>query len=297
MKKALIEFCKSIRLEHVGIAPSGPYNDLKDLWEKRIEKGFVHAFNKGSLEKMICPNLTLEDAKSVIVCLFPYYCGNFENANLSKYAYSVDYHITVKNMLEKIGDFLQKKIQGFNYEAFADTGPLNDRYLAYKAGLGFFGINNHIITDEYGSYVFIGYIISNYPFEPDKPQDRTCRKCFDCVKRCPGQCILGDFTINPFKCRSYISQKKGELSAEDMEILKKNPLIWGCDVCQDVCHHNQSIKKTVIEDFKNNLKYRIEYEELEEISNNEFFRRYKDRAFSWRGKGVLKRNYEIINEL
>ena len=72
-------------------------------------------------------------------------------------------------------------------------------------------------------------------------------------EKMPGQCILGDFTINPFKCRSYISQKKGELSAEDMEILKKNPLIWGCDVCQDVCHHNQSIKKTVIEDFKNNL--------------------------------------------
>lgn len=296
MKEHLIRFCKTIGIEYVGITSSGPYIDFKDILQNRMKKGLTNAFEKGNLERIIDPKLTLEDAKSVIVCLFPYYCGTFEDANLSKYAYSLDYHIVIKKKLDLIGMFFKGIMEGFNYKAFADNGPLSERYLAYKAGLGFYGINNHIITDKYGSYVFIGYIINNYPFEPDMPQDRTCHQCFKCVKKCPGQCILGDFTIDPYKCRSYITQKKEELSQDDIEILRKNHLIWGCDVCQDVCPHNEKVHETIIEEFKQNLKYKIEYEELIQISNKEFLRRYRDRAFSWRGKGVLERNYEIIHK-
>jgi len=295
MKEKLIKYCNSIGLEYVGIAPAEPYRDFEKVWRKQIDRGFISGFEEKDIEKRVFPDLTLEGAKSVIVCLFPYYTGNVNGGNITKSAYSLDYHIIVKRMLEKIGRFLEEHIDNFIYKSFVDSGPFSDRYLAYRAGLGFWGINNHIITDKYGSYVFIGYILNNYPFEADVPQDRTCLQCFNCVKKCPGQCILGEFTINAQRCKSYITQKKGELSDKDKEILKKHHLIWGCDVCQDVCPHNKGVKETPLEDFRKDLKHSIEYEELKEISNKEFLRRYRDRSFSWRGKGVLLRNYEIIH--
>lgn len=296
VKKSLIVFCNSIGIENVGIAPAKYYDKFEEIWKRQLDRGFISGFEEKDIEKRLNPKLILEDAKSIIVCLFPYYSGTKEHANLSKYAYSIDYHKVIMKKLESIADFLESNIEGFHYKAFVDNGPLSDRYVAYRAGLGFFGINSHLITDRYGSYVFIGYIINNYPFEPDKPQYRTCCQCFDCVRKCPGQCILGDFTINPLRCKSYITQKKNDLTEEDIEILKKHNLIWGCDVCQDVCPHNKDAQKTTIEEFRENLIYNIDCEELKQISNKEFIRRYGDRSFSWRGKGILIRNHELIHE-
>lgn len=294
MKDKLKKFCLSQGIEYVGIAPPGPYHELEELLVKRISKGHYTGFEEKDLEKRIDPRLTLEDAESVIVCLFPYFTGHIIDANLSKSSFSLDYHLIIRNKLENIGQYLKDEIKDFRYKAFIDNGPLADRHLAYLSGLGFFGINSHIITDKYGSYVFIGYIINNYPFRFDKPMNRSCIRCGACVKACPGSAILGNFDINPLVCRSYITQKKNELSPGEINILKKNHLVFGCDICQDVCPHNSGISCTEIKEFKENIKYSIEYSELQEISNKEFLRRYKNRTFSWRGKKILIRNFEHI---
>ncbi len=296
MKKSLIEYCRSIDIEYVGITSAEPYHDFEDKWRRQIGKGHISGFEEKEAARRVYPKLTLEDAQSVIVCLFPYYSGNNEAANLSKSACSIDYHLIVTKKLKCIAEYLENNIRDFHYKAFVDNGPFSDRYLAYKAGLGFWGINNNLITEKYGSYFFIGYILNNYPFEPDQPQNRTCIKCLECVKKCPGQCIMGDFTINPQRCRSYITQKKGDLSSEDKEILKKHDLIWGCDVCQDVCPHNKGIQQSVMDEFRTNLMSSIDVDELKHISNKEFHRRYGNRSFSWRGKNILIRNNNIIHE-
>ena len=296
LKDRLMEFCSSIGIECVGIAPPGPYHELEKIWRKRLEQGHFTGFEEMDVSKRIDPRLTLEEARSVIVCLFPYFTGHKPGANLSKSAFSIDYHIIVKNKLEQIGFFLGSHINNFKYKAFVDNGPLADRYMAYLAGLGYFGINGHIITDKYGSYVFIGYIINNYPFPQDEPLDKTCIRCGHCVKKCPGYAILGNFDINPLRCRSYITQKKGDLTDLDKEILGKHHLIYGCDICQDVCPHNRQVQITGIREFKEDLKYSIEYEEIKNISNREFMKKYRDRAFGWRGRKILLRNFELVQD-
>ena len=296
MKAALKEFCSTLNIKYVGIAPTGPYDDLEAIWKRRIADGKITGFEEKDLDKRIDPKHTLKDAKSIIVCLFPYNIEDGNEANLSNSSFSIDYHLIIKEKLLQIADFLQNKISDFQYKAFVDNGPLVERYLAYKAGLGFWGMNSHIITDEYGSYVFIGYIINNYPFEMDEPLKRTCIKCGKCIKSCPGCAIKGDFDINPLLCRSYLTQKKEELSDAEKEIIKKHYLVYGCDICQQVCPHNKDIKVTNINEFKENIKKSIDYQELLEISNKEFKKRYGNRAFSWRGKKLLARNFELIQD-
>jgi epoxyqueuosine reductase len=293
VKERLKELCKNLGIEVVGIASTGPYIELKGTLEKRVVQGFFTGFEEKRIEKRIHPELTMEGCKSVIVFLFPYYAGYSNDTNISNYTYAKDYHITAKEKMTQVGENLKEIINDFKYMAFADTGPLVDRYLAYLAGLGFYGINNNIITDKYGSYVFIGYMMTNYPFEPDVPQDRTCIKCGNCVRSCPGGAILGGFEIDPRRCVSFLTQKKGELSEEEVQYLKNNGhSVFGCDICQKVCPHNIDKELTNIKEFLENLIYKLDYKEISEISNKEFKRRYGDRAFSWRGRNIILRNFK-----
>lgn len=294
MKQKLLEFCRGIGIEYAGIAGIGPYHDLERILRDRVEKGHYTSFEERDLMRRIDPSLAMEGVKSIIVCLFPYFTGCTEDTNISKYTYPIDYHIVAREKLDRIGEFLKSQIQGFEYRAFVDSGPLVDRYLANIAGLGFYGINSHIINDKYGSYFFIGYILSSYELEPDKKVDRTCMRCGECVRRCPGNAILGNFNINPNRCISYITQKKGELSEEEIRILNNNHMVFGCDICQDVCPHNKKVEHTNMEEFKKDLIYKLNYNEIKEMSNKEFKRRYGNRAFNWRGKGIIVRNFEYL---
>ena len=196
----------------------------------------------------------------------------------------------------EICEEIKSKDEKFEYKIFADNGPLVDRYLAYLAGLGYYGINNNLITDKYGSYVFIGYIVNNYNLEPDEKLNKNCMKCNKCVKYCPGNALEGNYQMDPKKCVSYITQKKEELTDEEKEKMRKNKTIFGCDVCQNVCPHNQDVEISNIEAFTTNLITNLSEEEINSISNKEFKRRYNDRAFSWRGRNIIKRNMDIINE-
>ena len=295
-KEKLKEFCSSIGLKCVGIAGVGPYYDLEKIIKQKLSNGHFTGMEEEIIEKRVNPRLIMENAKSIIVCAFPYYVDEMEESNLSKYCYGEDYHIVAKKYLQKICDFLEEEINNFEYKFFVDNGPLVDRYLAYQSGIGYFGINNNIITDEYGSYIFIGYIVNNYEFYADNPLPKTCIKCNKCVKYCPGNAILGNFELNPRRCLSYITQKKDDLSEEEINLIKENKMVFGCDICQEVCPHNKGISITNIEEFKTNLITKLDYDEINDISNKEFKRRYGNRAFSWRGKKIIQINIEIILE-
>ena len=145
---------------------------------------------------------------------------------------------------------------------------------------------------KWGSYVVIGTILTTLELEPNTPLTQSCMGCNRCITACLGQCLgLDEFKFDT--CKSYLTQKKGELTSEEEHIIAKTPLVFGCDVCQEVCPHNKDISTTPIPEFQSVEPY-IDRDELDSLTNKEFKAKYGHRAFSWRGKKILIRNQEII---
>lgn len=285
----LQEFCKELHIYEFGIAPWPLPENAKNILYETNPCPFTAADVEERLQ-----GATEFTPKSAIVCLFPYYVENNGPSNLSRYTWGTDYHLVINEYLEKLIEKLQKINTSAQFSIHCDTSPLADRYMAYLAGLGFYGKNNCFISLKWGSYVLIGTILTTLEFEPNTPLEQSCMGCNRCITACLGQC-LGHDEFKYDTCKSYLTQKKGDLTNEEKTIIRKTPLVFGCDVCQEVCPHNQSIPTTPIPEFQRVEPY-IDINELETLTNKEFKAKYGNRAFSWRGKKILMRNQNIIEE-
>ena len=285
----LQEFCKELHIYEFGIAPWPlPENAKTILYETN-----PCPFTAADVEERLL-GTTEFTPKSAIVCLFPYYVEHNGPSNLSRYTWGTDYHLVINEYLEKLIEKLQKMNTSAQFSIHCDTSPLADRYMAYLAGLGFYGKNNCFISPKWGSYVVIGTILTTLEFEPNTPLEQSCMGCNRCITACLGQC-LGHEEFKYDTCKSYLTQKKGELTYQEQHIIAKTPLVFGCDVCQEVCPHNQGIPTTPIPEFQQ-IEPHIDIDELEMLTNKEFKAKYGHRAFSWRGKKMLMRNQNIIEE-
>ena len=287
IKEEFKELASNIGIDAIGVVKARIFDDYGKILKKR---GHVSLAEPDG-EKRINPFKIMPQAKSIIVCLFSYNVKINEKSNISSYAYGTDYHIVVKKKLERLSEILTDN--GFSAQCYTDTGALSDRYLAFNAGLGFYGKNGMLINHKLGSRFFIGHIITDCMLDADKPVDNyMCMGCGKCIDACPSGAIKDGFLFDEKLCASYITQKKGELSDREQDIIKKSGYIWGCDICQNVCPYNSNPLKTSIEEFKENLIYNLDIDE--NMSNREFKRLYGDRAFSWRGKNILIRNADLL---
>lgn len=286
MKRRLTAAAGAAGIEYIGVVRARVFEELRPVLEKHGVRDMV----TNEVERRINPFLIMPQAKSIIVSLFPYYTK--QGGSISKYAQGYDYHRVIPEKLSGITELLTKN--GYSARILCDNSDLNDRYLAYRAGLGFFGRNKLLINEKYGSYVFIGSVITDCPLEEDAPTDKTCLGCGSCIAACPGGALGADGSFCEEKCISYITQKKGTLSAEEAELVKKSGMLWGCDRCQEACPHNRGLSETMLAEFSEGLISDLTLDA--ELSNREFKRRYADRAFAWRGKAPLERNAALLNE-
>lgn len=226
--------------------------------------------------------------KSVIIYLLPYYTG--ETVNISRYAASYDYHLAIREINDGVINLLRELYPEASFKGYGDHSPIAERHAALISGLGIAGDNGLIINEKYGSYVFIGDIVTD--IEPSelgavspKPILR-CEGCGVCKASCPTGILRGEGE----DCLSAITQKKGSLTDEEQNLMLDNNTVWGCDLCQIYCPHNASPVKTPLEFFYINRIDSLNREVLDSMDNEEFNRR----AFAWRKRATVERNISIF---
>lgn len=228
--------------------------------------------------------------KSIIIYLLPYYSG--ETENISRYAASLDYHLAIKEINEGLSDLLKERFPEASLRGYGDHSPIDERHAALISGLGILGDNGLLINEKYGSFVFIGDVVCD--IEPEilgavEPKEfERCEGCGACKLACPTRILSGEGS----DCLSAITQRKGELTAEECDLMRRYNTAWGCDMCQISCPHNINPQLTPVEFFYRDRIPALTKEILDSMSHDEF----SSRAYAWRKKATIQRNLDILNK-
>ncbi|MFZ5912140.1 MAG: tRNA epoxyqueuosine(34) reductase QueG [Chloroflexota bacterium] len=210
------------------------------------------------------PRLLLPECKSILVLAIPYFSSlpsgeesgvmasslpqgegpggrsSLPHGKLAAYAWGEDYHLVIPPKLQSLVAFIEAQVgHPVPHRAYTDTGPLLERDLAQRAGLGWIGKNTCLIHPKLGSFFFLAEILLGLELEPDLPfQADHCGACTRCMQACPTQCILPDRTLDARRCLSYLTiENKGPIPPDLRP--KLGDWVFGCDICQTACPWNR----------------------------------------------------------
>lgn len=252
--------------------------------------GFCRFSDAGELLPTRNRSSVPEKAATVITFLFPYRIPCDEKRNVSLYALGLDYHDIILKKLNDAKEILSKEFPENNFAAFCDNSPIRETRAAYLCGLGFLGQNSLIIHQKYGSYCFIGEIVCDLKLEEYSQPLGYCKMCGKCISECVGGALSlenGELVFKKENCLSFLTQKKGELTNEEKEKIAKGGLVWGCDVCSDVCPMNKNADYSNIEEF---YLSKLPYLNENNVSLS------GNRAYGYKGEKILLRNLRILSE-
>ncbi len=226
--------------------------------------------------------------RAVICCAFPYYTGPMDSRNISRYAALPDYHSVVGALLEEISAELRALFPGEQFCGYTDKSPLPEKALAARCGLGVLGRNTLLLTERYGSYVFLGCIASSVGFAPTGTGEPAgCAGCGRCETACPGGALSGG-RLDRGRCIAALTQKKGTLTETEAALVRAGGSAWGCDRCQSVCPYNAAPAHTQIGAFLQDIQPLVTPDNLDDL--------LQSRAFAYRGRDVLLRNLALLRE-
>ncbi|MGM7684651.1 tRNA epoxyqueuosine(34) reductase QueG [Cytobacillus sp. Hm23] len=298
LKDEIVNYAHSIGIDKIGFASTNVFSQLKERLHEQQMLGYQSGFEESDIEKRTNPRLLLPEAKSIISIALAY-PSKMRHAPRStkderrgifcRASWGKDYHHILRERLLKLESFIKERVPNVECKSMVDTGELSDRAVAERAGIGWSGKNCAIITPEFGSFVYLGELITNIPFEPDQPIEERCGSCNKCVEACPTGALVQGGQLDSSKCIAFLTQTKGFLDGEYR--MKIGNRLYGCDTCQMVCPENKG------KDSHFHLEMEPDPEiakpllkPLLQISNREFKEKFGHVSGSWRGKKPIQRN-------
>lgn len=240
--------------------------------------------------RILNPRLSPPGAKSVILLLAPYDCGEPFRDGVSAYAHVEDYHLFYQELYARLLPALEEAFPGAYFRGFADHSPIDEKDAAAKAGLGVLGCHSLLLNPVYGSYVFIGSLLTDLSIPCEAQEIRYCYRCGACAEACPAGAVT-EKGILPERCLSALSQKK-RLTEEEKRLLTASGVAWGCDRCQTACPYNRDRQFADLPFFLAHRHGDYTSEEVAQMDDERFSRC----AFSWRGRERIVENLRSLEE-
>ena len=185
-----------------------------------------------------------------------------ELAYVSRYALGRDYHKVMRKRLQQLAQRIEASVGEFGYRAFVDSAPVLEKALAEKAGLGWIGKHTNLLSEEAGSWFFLGELFTNLPLPVNEHKHNHCGTCQACIDICPTQAIVAPYRLDARKCISYLTiENKSTIPVEFRKAIGNR--IYGCDDCQLACPWNKFSKTTPLSDF--NQRYGLDAPGLVEL--------------------------------
>ncbi len=278
-----------IGFHEVGITHVEANSEQQQTNQKRLQKWLDKGY-QADMQWMDNPrrqdvNLCWSEVKSIICVALNYYTPNQheqkpDSAKISRYGWGRDYHRVITKKLKILANWLIENQVGAKVRYYVDTGPIQDKFWAEQAGIGWVAKNGNVITRNYGSWVFLAEILTNIDLVIDRPHTNHCGTCTRCITACPTQAITEPFVVDANRCIAYhtIENRQPELPVEIANNL--NGWVAGCDICQDVCPWNQRFAKTTdVPDFfpyPANLNPKLS--EIAQMTEEEWDRRFTGSA-------------------
>ncbi len=297
LEAELKAYGRSVGLDLIGVAPADPFGTERERLQARAEKGWgPNPYEFQEIEPRVTPELLLPGARSIIAAGISYLMEDEPLQDeqalrgwLSRYCRGLDYHQVLKAKLQQVAAWLEERVPGARTLVHVDTGPPLERAVAERAGIGKFGKHTNLITPEYGTWVFLGNIITDVALEPDTPVEAACGSCTLCIDACPTQCLT-EWNLDANRCLSYVTQMKGIIPEEYREVMGNR--LFGCDDCQDVCPYNKKARRGLHPEFgavpevggAPNLL------QMMAMTKSDFRRWFEPTAAGWRGKTTIQRN-------
>ena len=298
LQLSIREESKRLGIDKIGFTTADPFYDLKERLKVQQEKSYASGFEKGTLRERTRPRELMPKARSIISVALAYPSKIKQPPRSSKEdrrgifcraSWGEDYHFVLRRRLEALAAFIKSYEPNMTYEIMVDTGELVDGAVAERAGIGFTGKNTLLITEEFGSFVYLGEMLIDLPFEADEPLEMSCGSCRICIDVCPTGAITEEGALNSKQCLAFQTQQKHFIADEFKETIGTR--VYGCDTCQAVCPYNKGI------DFHHHKEFEPEPEiakpslkNMLKLSNRQFKDTFGHLSGAWRGKNPLQRN-------
>lgn len=291
---------RGLGFDPVGVTDAGPFRETEEAIVQRVNDGLMDGlpwFSESRSRRGCNPKQMLPQARSIISVGLDYSTeplpephDRLQRGRVSRYAWGRDYHRVFEGRLKKLIRRLEP-LGGGKAKFYVDYGPIPDRAVAARAGLGWYGKNSNLLTTKRGSWIFLAEVLTDLELTPDRPIKKSCGKCNTCMPACPTGAIVAPYVIDNRRCISFHTiENRGPIPVELRSLF--GDWIFGCDVCQDVCPVNgqretsgdSEFAATSLEDARPSLV------EILKLTEEEFQERFQGRALMRATRAGLQRN-------